>query len=162
MSTSETVMKWKARVHTTRKKSGFDRRTASTQGYVLTANCYLTKCPKVHTLYTVCYLKCLVMCSVVSSLTSFLKLKGSSGSQYRSSVTRNAKRPTGRESGSFFLPRFHPFFGKTINLFLRTWCTLKGCIATLFSCTKDNREPHTQELYVTAMSAVLHQTIMAL
>lgn len=74
----------------TRKKPGFDRRTASTQGYVLTANCYLTKCPKVHTLYTVCYLKCLAMYSAVSFLTSFLKLKGSRGIPHINSVTRNA------------------------------------------------------------------------
>lgn len=139
-SASETVVKWEAGAHTTRKKPGFDRRAASTQGYVLTANGYLTKCPQVRSLYTERYLKRLVTSSAVSPLTSFLQLTGSRGSQYTSSVTRNAERPTGRKSRSFLLSHFHPFYLKNIiNLFLGTWFTLKGCISTLVPCTKDKR-----------------------
>lgn len=67
-----------------------------------------------------------------------------------------------KENGSFILPHFHPFFGRTINLFLGIWFTLKGYVSMLFSCTEDKREPCTQEPHDIAMSAILHQTLLAL
>lgn len=152
-SASETVVKWEAGAHTTRRKSGFDRRAASTQRYVLTANGYLTKCPQVHSGYTEHYLKCLVTSSAVSLLTSFLKLTGSRGSEYTSSVTRNVERPTGRRSRSLLLSHFHPFYlEKIINLFLGTWLLWKAASQCWFLAQK-TREPHTRELYATALSA---------